>query len=69
MTQYQRGSADNYAGVPRSANVSDEWLAGWDGAQSHRLQDDREIRKATHDLQNQCVAIESGNLTGCRYAE
>jgi hypothetical protein len=64
MNEYQRGYADNYAGVARCGGASREWLAGWDEAQSHRLQDEREIRKATFDLQNQWVGIASENTFG-----
>jgi hypothetical protein len=64
MNEYQRGYADNYAGVARCGGVSREWLAGWDEAQSHRLQDEREIRKATFDLQNQWVELAPDDSSG-----
>ena len=57
MTEYQRGYTDNYAGVPRHPNKSQEWLAGWDSAQTERLKDEREIRKATTELQSQSGSV------------
>ncbi len=62
MNEYQQGYADNYAGVPRSVSVSREWLVGWDDAQRERLQDDREIRKATHELHSLWVETAQANV-------
>ncbi|BCM88866.1 hypothetical protein IAD21_00708 [Abditibacteriota bacterium] len=69
MTEHQQGYADNYAGVPRTLSLSSGWLAGWDEAQQHRLKDEREIRKATHELQSQHLALSPEQMGHSRYGE
>ncbi len=53
MTERQRGYTDNLAGVVRNLVKSHDWLVGWDEAQRQRFQDEREIRVALNQLQEQ----------------